>query len=75
MFVYSLDAGATVIQIVVKNGGLKMLQIQDNGSGIAVSFCYILCPGQPIGGRATGAFCPGPHTYREETTLYEVCNF
>ncbi|XP_023391328.1 DNA mismatch repair protein Mlh1 [Pteropus vampyrus] len=32
-----LDAKSTSIQVVVKEGGLKLIQIQDNGTGIRVS--------------------------------------
>ncbi|SAM04902.1 hypothetical protein [Absidia glauca] len=39
----SLDAGATQIQVVAKEGGLKLLQIQDNGHGIKKDDLAIVC--------------------------------
>jgi DNA mismatch repair protein MLH1 len=33
----AVDAGSTALEVLVKEGGLKLLQITDNGSGIDVS--------------------------------------
>ena len=33
----SLDAGSTQITVILKQGGLKLIQITDNGHGIKVS--------------------------------------
>uniref|UniRef100_A0A914DS48 DNA mismatch repair protein S5 domain-containing protein n=1 Tax=Acrobeloides nanus TaxID=290746 RepID=A0A914DS48_9BILA len=39
----SLDAGATEITVSVKNGGLDLIQIQDNGHGIELGDLPIAC--------------------------------
>ncbi|KAK9459348.1 histidine kinase-like ATPase [Lipomyces oligophaga] len=39
----SIDAGSTSIDVVVKEGGMKMLQVTDNGQGIPNGDLEILC--------------------------------
>lgn len=36
----AVDAGSTALEVLAKDGGLKMLQITDNGSGIDVCFFF-----------------------------------
>lgn len=39
----AVDAGSTALEVLVKEGGLKLLQITDNGSGIEKEDLPILC--------------------------------
>ncbi|PMB70879.1 DNA mismatch repair protein MLH1 [Beauveria bassiana] len=39
----AIDAGSTALEVLVKDGGLKLLQITDNGSGIQKDDLVILC--------------------------------
>ncbi|KUJ06957.1 DNA mismatch repair protein MutL [Mollisia scopiformis] len=39
----SVDAGSTILEVLVKEGGLKLLQITDNGHGINKEDLPILC--------------------------------
>jgi DNA mismatch repair protein MLH1 len=38
----AVDAGSTALEVLVKDGGLKLLQITDNGHGIDVGFTTLL---------------------------------
>jgi DNA mismatch repair protein MLH1 len=40
----AVDAGSTSLEVVVKEGGLKLLQITDNGHGINVSCKPVVQP-------------------------------
>jgi DNA mismatch repair protein MLH1 len=43
IFHCSLDAKSTSIQVIVHGGGIKYLQIQDNGTGIRFADLGIVC--------------------------------
>ena len=47
----AVDAGSTSLEVQVKEGGLKLLQITDNGCGIEarlIDIVFLLVPGKLI---------------------------
>ena len=43
----SIDAGANRIDVEVENGGVRLIRIRDNGSGIPAMILLSPCPAMP----------------------------
>lgn len=54
----AVDAGSTALEVLAKDGGLKMLQITDNGSGIDVCAFNPTSPFVPFASSSSARTAP-----------------